>query len=1074
MKIKMIPHAYQIRDETDGISQVVKHYFKYLPEFGVDLVLPDADDFDLKVIHAGMQPGEADVAHCHGLYWTADYPVEATLWERRVNAGVIDSLRRARMITVPSAWVSETFRRDMRIYPYIVPHGIDVDEWDEPAEVGDYVLWNKNRAGDVCDPTPIVELAGLQPRGRFVTTFVPYGSNRRDLPGNLSVTGIIPHDQMKKLVKSSLVYLATTKETFGIGILEAMAAGVPVLGYDWGGIRDLIEHGETGYLAEPGNVDDLHEGLNFCIKYRDRLGTNGREAAREWTWKNAVRILFDVYQETLWSTSTNDVAVVIPCYNYSHKVERAIKSCLLQNLLPKQIIVVDDGSDDGDETEAVVRSLGGAAEEAGVELVYIRQENAGVAHARNRGITETSTQFICCLDADDAIDPEFLSYCVPPLVQDRSLGITYTGITTINPDGKLRKSEWPPKFDYEQMLNRRNQVPTCCVFRRDAWERLGGYRQRYAPHGAGAEDAEFWLRIGALGYNARRVTSKGLFYYSIGEGRVAGNPNYREVDWTFWHPWTKDGRHPFASIAEPATISHPVRQYDQPVISAIIPVGPGHDEFLLNALDSLEAQTIRNWEAVVVWDSNDYTRRAWYETTYPYVRFVDYTDAPVGAGAARNRGADVARGDFFMFLDADDWLYPQAFETLIDAWAEHRAIPYSDYVGKAIVDDISKLDQELQERIYRHDEQTKETVIGYRAAEYDCERACRQPVGNNPWVWCNIPALVPAAWHFEIDGFDETMPSWEDILYFYTLARRQKCFVRVPEELYVYNLHLGKRRGLGGQNHENLLSLIREKLEGVEKMACKSCGGNRVSPDYRQVLDARQRATRTAVPDEDFVEALYMAPNRGSHQVLGQTVFTRPIDVGGLIKMVKVHGGYRINYGYHSGGGTESFLVHRQDVQISPHLFHPVDKRETRVDAPRRETRPPRAPRDQRPPVKPPERKTEKTADDLVDFFQKGQRTDQGDREQPASWPSGDAAIVSLQNVPGIGVITAERLVEMGVNTPEQILELGADGLAEIKGMGPTKAAGVIDAIKHKKELDKARELDGVHVSNGGKQEGDE
>ena len=159
---------------------------------------------------------------------------------------------------------------------------------------------------------------------------------------------------------------------------------------------------------------------------------------------------------------------------------------------------------------------------------YVRQENKGVAIARNRGISEGSQKYVCCLDADDAIAERFLEVCVRALEEERGLGIAYTGIWFIKPDGSEGVSPWPPQWDFNAQVKRRNQVPTCCVFRRDLWERLGGYRQRYAPYGAGAEDAEFWFRMGSIGYGGELATSEPLFVYHLG-GAVSGNQNYQGV-----------------------------------------------------------------------------------------------------------------------------------------------------------------------------------------------------------------------------------------------------------------------------------------------------------------------------------------------------------------------------------------------------------------------------------------------------------------------------------------------------------------------------------------------------------------
>ena len=178
------------------------------------------------------------------------------------------------------------------------------------------------------------------------------------------------------------------------------------------------------------------------------------------------------------------------------------------------------------------------------------------------------------------------------------------------------------------------------------WERLGGYNQRYAPNGAGAEDAEFFLRAGEYGFRAKKVTHNGLFIYHIGVGQTS-KADYKEMDWTSLHPWTKDGKHHFASLASPANgFAHPIRQYDEPLISVIIPVGPGHEQDLRNALDSLESQTLRKWEAIVVWDnwdgdaakSGDLTEIAVeIELAYPYICQVLNKDPHKGAGSGQER-----------------------------------------------------------------------------------------------------------------------------------------------------------------------------------------------------------------------------------------------------------------------------------------------------------------------------------------------------------------------------------------------------------------------------------------------------
>lgn len=86
------------------------------------------------------------------------------------------------------------------------------------------------------------------------------------------------------------------------------------------------------------------------------------------------------------------VAVVIPTYNAREYVADAIDSVLSQRRVPDEILVVDDGSQDG--TSDLVR-------ERYPNVTVLRQRNKGVASARNLGIASTSCAWVALLDADD-------------------------------------------------------------------------------------------------------------------------------------------------------------------------------------------------------------------------------------------------------------------------------------------------------------------------------------------------------------------------------------------------------------------------------------------------------------------------------------------------------------------------------------------------------------------------------------------------------------------------------------------------------------------------------------------------
>lgn len=886
MKVRMIPDLSEYKSDESGMKRVVEAYTRYLPQFGVEFV--NGDSFDLLVSHAGASGNRTDVSILAGMYWTAD--LACSEWEYGVNANIAKAVRSAKEIIVPSQWVAETIRRDLRVNPHIVPHGIEWGDWQGHKATGNYVLWNKNRSLDVCDPTPVAELAKLADDVLFMTTFYP---KRMPPRPNVHVTGLMNREDMKVAVQEAMVYLATTKETFGIGTLEAMASGVPILGFRHGGTADIVIHGETGYLADPYDYQDLAEGLKYCIQYRSVLSENARAAAKKFTWEAACKMVYDILNKAMINEKPT-VGVVIPVYNKpAYELRRAIDSVLGQTVVPDKIVVVDDGSSNGDDLSAAVGNYGD-------RVVYLRQSNQGVANARNNGIRVLDTKYICPLDADDWLAPAFLETCVRELEADRSLGIAYTGLYWHKPDGTHGLSPWPGEWNYDRFLVKQNQVPTCCVYRKEMWKRLGGYRQRYAPLGAGAEDAEFFLRAGAYGWGGKKATAEGLFHYSWMSGLVTGNPEYKETDWLAWHPWAKDGKHPFASHAKPVGHqSHAVRQYDEPVISVVIPVGAGHENRLIDALDSLEAQTFRKWEAIVVWD-NPSPLPPGVLDAYPYVIWSTDKVEKYGAGAARNRGAKLARGNFLLFLDADDQLHPECMEKMIETWRRTGSAVYSDYVGVAIINDPGQLSPELKRNLMSINDRTGEYTFRYSAKDYDCALAALQPE-NPPYLWCNITTLVPRAWHIEIGGFDEELPSWEDVEYWYRMSWSGKCFERIPEPLLLYRFSTGHRRDRGGRNWDRLLKYITDKKKGIEIMGC-GCSKNPDKTSGAVISGAVVGAARgSAVPsDGDYTMAIYTYPSMGKHPVHGAT-------------------GSKRYYGYRKYGDV--FLVHRDDFAAYPDRF---------------------------------------------------------------------------------------------------------------------------------------------------------
>jgi glycosyltransferase involved in cell wall biosynthesis len=121
----------------------------------------------------------------------------------------------------------------------------------------------------------------------------------------------------------------------------------------------------------------------------------------------------------------SSISVVIPTYNYGCFIAEAIESALSQTVAPTEVIVVDDGSTD--DTEDIARSFG-------ERVRYIKQENAGVCIARNRGVSRSTGDYIAFLDADDRWEPTKLEKQLEKFENDPEIGLVHCGMRHF--DGK--------------------------------------------------------------------------------------------------------------------------------------------------------------------------------------------------------------------------------------------------------------------------------------------------------------------------------------------------------------------------------------------------------------------------------------------------------------------------------------------------------------------------------------------------------------------------------------------------------------------------------------------------------------
>lgn len=122
---------------------------------------------------------------------------------------------------------------------------------------------------------------------------------------NLEFTGNLPRMRVLDQVRRArlLIFPSITYESFGMGIIEAYACGVPVVASDHGAMQELVEHGHTGMRFRPMDAGDLAQTVRRLWSDRELLEYTGRNARQRFEGKYTAeanyRALIEIYEEIL-------------------------------------------------------------------------------------------------------------------------------------------------------------------------------------------------------------------------------------------------------------------------------------------------------------------------------------------------------------------------------------------------------------------------------------------------------------------------------------------------------------------------------------------------------------------------------------------------------------------------------------------------------------------------------------------------------------------------------------------------------------------------------------------------------
>lgn len=226
------------------------------------------------------------------------------------------------------------------------------------------------------------------------------------------------------------------------------------------------------------------------------------------------------------------VSVIIPCYRCVQTIERAIDSIYNQKLLPREVILVDDFSDDG--TLSFLYELQRRYLSDWIKIIEL-PENLGSASARNLGWEVATQDYIAFLDSDDSWHPEKISIQYSFMKENLNLSLTGHACKVINPN-QVKQALVSSVFNNTSRLKLlfSNKFPTPSVMLKRELPQRFPEGQRYS------EDYNLWLNIVFSGEKCARSDSELTYLHkaTYGDSGLSSNlsmmqkgeiENYKEL-----------------------------------------------------------------------------------------------------------------------------------------------------------------------------------------------------------------------------------------------------------------------------------------------------------------------------------------------------------------------------------------------------------------------------------------------------------------------------------------------------------------------------------------------------------------
>jgi glycosyltransferase involved in cell wall biosynthesis len=227
------------------------------------------------------------------------------------------------------------------------------------------------------------------------------------------------------------------------------------------------------------------------------------------------------------------VSAIIPIYNGARDLATAISSVLAQDVLPNELILVDDGSVDA-SLKVAAAALAGAPD--GLAVTILSQSNAGQSAARNAAAAAATGELLAFLDQDDTWYPDHIRRLSERFVERPTLGLCYGDFDEIDDSGayvvrgfrRAHVVRHPRSSIVEWIATDTMVLPTASIVRASAFQQVGGFDADLI----GYEDDELWIRLFRAGWTSSYLP-RSLSAFRVHAGSSSRRATFRESRVTF-------------------------------------------------------------------------------------------------------------------------------------------------------------------------------------------------------------------------------------------------------------------------------------------------------------------------------------------------------------------------------------------------------------------------------------------------------------------------------------------------------------------------------------------------------------